>query len=178
MPNFPITYSPAIQTETRKVGDTVHTHKVLNGTHYHRDTPDAVIRAIELAREKGHRVRIFCGDVNTGVAWAEENDIMGRIGRSTGTFKAPLLIANARSMGGPALMDHCILGIRLTGKHTYLNRHVWLYKHPTFSVGVWGLRWGDTTARVTHNGEDYTGDMHTGKATKLALFMRGDRDSK
>lgn len=183
--NFPITYSPTIQTETRKIGETVHTHKVLNGTYYHRDTPDEVVRALELAREKGYRVRIFCGDTATGVAWQEENDIMGRMGRSGGTFKVPLLIANARSHGGPHILDHCIVGIRLTGKHTYQHRHQWLYKHPNFSVGTWGIRpydaaWDapDHLWSVTHNGEEFGRVRGQDKALRLAHFMRGDRDSK
>ena len=46
------------------------------------------------------------------MAWNEEHDIFGYVGRSTGENKIPLLVANFRSYGGGALLDHCIIKIR------------------------------------------------------------------
>jgi len=78
-------------------------YKVVNGTSYHENTPDEVINVLEDARQKGTRIRIWYGE--NGLSWDEENDIIGNIGRSTGTNKIPLLINNARSLGGPGLLD-------------------------------------------------------------------------
>lgn len=165
-----------IHTETKKFGNVVHTHKVCGGTYYSNDTADEVIRALERAREGHWRVRLFCGDVKTGVAWEEEHDIMGTIGRSTGSIKSPLLIANARSMGGPALLDSCIVGVRRTGT---AGKKWWLYKHPAFTVGSWGVQILDSGVHsVQHNGTEYAREKSWDKAVRLAQFMQGWRDSK
>lgn len=47
-------------------------------------------------------VRIWLGDTQTGRAWAEENDVIGTIGRSTGTMEVPLLV-EAGELAGPHL---------------------------------------------------------------------------
>ena len=87
-------------------------YKVVNGTSYHIETPDKLIEILETIRENQTRVIFDFGDVKTKTSWGEVYDISGRIGRSTGTVKIPLLIHNRRSMGGGALLDHCILSIK------------------------------------------------------------------
>ena len=57
------------------------------------------------------RVRIWYGDVETGRSYNDEYDVTGRIGRSTGRIKIPLLINNSRSYGGMILLDGCIIRI-------------------------------------------------------------------
>ena len=52
---------------------------------------------------------MWYGDTKTGTSWNEEYGIIGRIGRSAGSVKIPLLIANARSIGGGALLDDRII---------------------------------------------------------------------
>lgn len=59
----------------------------------------------------GRRVRIWYGDTETGRSWNEAYDVTGRIGRSSGKIAIPLLIRNARSYGGGALLDDCIIRI-------------------------------------------------------------------
>ena len=54
-------------------------------------------------RSNDWRVRIWCGDIETGRAWNEEYAVTGTIGRSNGSIKIPLIIANKRSYGGLAL---------------------------------------------------------------------------
>lgn len=90
--------------------------KNLNGTYYHDETPDDLIQILETLRQNRTRVKIDYGDTKTGKSWGEVNDICGRIGRSTGTQKIPLLVYNRRSLGGGALLDHCILSIQETAK--------------------------------------------------------------
>lgn len=90
-------------------------------------TPKKVQAVLEDARKSGDRVRIFTGDAETGRDWMEELDTIGRIGRSAGPMKSPLLIA-AGECGGPALLTHCILRI------VDLDTGSELYKHPKYFV--------------------------------------------
>lgn len=101
-------------------------YNVVNGTSYHKDTPQALIEVLERAREQGLRLRLFVGDSATGRDWCEENDVTGTLGRSMGTIKVPLLLHNARSIGGGALLDHCIVRV-LHGKRE-------LYRHPSYHL--------------------------------------------
>lgn len=87
-----------------------------SGTAYHLETPGHLVELLERLRQNGTRITIDFGDVNTGKSWEEEYDITGRIGRSTGSIKIPLLVHNARSYGGGALLDHCILSIKHSNK--------------------------------------------------------------
>lgn len=87
------------------------TYQIIGGTAYHLQTPAAVIRVLENTRHNGKRIRIFYGDMETGRDWCEEYDTIGTIGRSMGKIKIPLLIKNSRSMGGGAILDHCIIKI-------------------------------------------------------------------
>lgn len=152
-------------------------YKVANGTYYHIETPDAVIRVLEQYRGTQTRLRIFCGDVETGVAWTEEWHNMGRISRSCGRIKIPLLIANSRSLGGPGLLDNCILGIRLIG-----GGRPWLYKNPKLDLGFWSaspLEGDDKYGGIVHhNGAEYARCGTYEKAQRLALYMDGKRDAK
>jgi len=100
-------------------------YKIVNGTSYRIDTPDDLCIILEGLRESQRRVTIDYGDVKTGESWGETYDISGRIGRSTGSRKIPLLIHNARSRGGGALSDNCILSIRQSNcKTPFYKREV------------------------------------------------------
>lgn len=104
------------------------TYKVLaDGTYYHQDTPDEVVVALQQLRRSGERARIWNGDTKTGLAWQDEWQAIGRIGRSTGWSKIPLLILTRRSTGGPGLLDHCIVAIRV-------GLTDWRYQHPLFHL--------------------------------------------
>jgi hypothetical protein len=100
---------------------------IVNGTTYHDDTPRAVIDVIEGARGSGQRLRFHWGDVTTGQDWGDRHDVAGRIGRSMGPTKVPLLLHNVRSIGGGAILDHCIVKIT-----TSAGGHV-LYQHPKYT---------------------------------------------
>ena len=66
------------------------------------------------------------GDTETGQSWRETFDIRGSIGRSTGSIKIPLLIKTSRSLGGGAVLDHCLVKI------TDANTKKILYIHPNY----------------------------------------------
>lgn len=104
-------------------------YKVCNGTYYHRDTDDSMVKRLEDIRQLGQRVRFHWGDTATGEDWGDRYDVMGTIGRSTGSVKVPLLIQTRRSTGGIHFLDHCIVKIT-----TSVGKHV-IYQHPQYHTG-------------------------------------------
>ena len=142
-------------------------YKTLNGTSYDVRTPDDLIKKLEDIRLCNERVRIFCGDPATGSLWPEEYGVTGRLGRSTGSVKIPLLINNARSSGGPAILDYCILRIDSSPGCT-----IWQaknYKKPV--VEVCGFS-------VCFNGLVHGICQSEQQADRLASFLAGERWAK
>lgn len=101
-------------------------YKVVNGTSYHENTSEEVIKILERVRNSKERVRIFYGDTETGRDWMEIYNTIGTIGRSCGEVKIPLLIKNNRSCGGIGILDHCIVKITLDKKVVYQNPKYYL----------------------------------------------------
>src|SRR5205809_338272 len=82
-----------------------------NYNNIHKDKQEKIITILEKSKQYNIRVTFSFGDVNNGLDWNEKFDIIGRIGRSTGTVKIPLPVYNARSLGVGALLDNCIVKI-------------------------------------------------------------------
>lgn len=97
-----------------------------NGTCYHHETTMEMILLLERIRIFQTRVRLHWGDVKTGRDWGDDCDVKGKIGRSTGSIKIPILLYNKNSIGGSHCLDHCIVKITETkgGKV--------LYQHPKY----------------------------------------------
>lgn len=89
----------------------IHYKETEGGTFYHEETPYEVVEVLEQARKNRTRLTLDYGDVKTVKSWGEVHDIHGYIGRSNGQIKIPLLVHNTRSLGGGAILDHCIIGI-------------------------------------------------------------------
>lgn len=87
-------------------------YKVVNGTYYDERTNDRVIDTLENCRRNNTRIVLDYGDTKTGKSWGDRYGITGRIGRSIGPIKIPILLYNRRSMGGGSILDHCIIGIK------------------------------------------------------------------
>lgn len=104
-------------------------YKELNGTSYNIKTSDSICQLLEKLRQDHTRVCFHWGNTKTGEDWADVYDVTGTIGRSNGTIKIPLLIQTARSLGGGAILDHCIVKIELSTKP-----HTILYKHPYYFI--------------------------------------------
>lgn len=94
------------------------TYNEVNGTSYDIRTNDTIIRILEKCRLDGTRIVLDYGDIKTGRSWGEVYDITGRLGRSSGSIKIPILLHNSRSIGGGGILDHCIIGIK-TSKGKY-----------------------------------------------------------
>ena len=116
-------------------GNVIKYARVTSGTCYHQETSDQVIRLLEKLQNNGIEVRIFYGDTQTGQSWHDEFEVVGRIGRSTGSIKIPLLVPKG-DCGGPGLLDHCIIRID--------SREGTLYQHKKFRVGDMTLSKGAT----------------------------------
>jgi hypothetical protein len=109
-----------------EVNDVEKEYTEVDGTFYDSRTPLAVARILERFRINRMRLKIHHGDSETGLAWGDSES--GRIGRSTGPVKIPLLVKNSRSMGGGAILDHCIVKIEYANKKNGGT----LYQHPKY----------------------------------------------
>lgn len=107
------------------------TYEILpSGTAFHIETAEPVRRILETYRGSDTRLRVHYGDVESGLDWMDTYDVEGSIGRSMGRLRVPLLVNNRRSMGGGAILDHCIVRIR------FANRAIGgdLFRHPDYHV--------------------------------------------
>ena len=95
---------------------TENDYHIVNGTAYDLKTSKKVIDVLEMVRSRDIRVKVRYGDTETGRDYKQEYFVTGRIGRSTGKFKIPLMIYNKRSTGGVALMDQLIVKISYANK--------------------------------------------------------------
>ena len=105
-------------------------YQIVNGTAYHINTPMEVINLLEKARLNHTRIRFCLGDTITGLDWGETYDVCGRLGRSTGSYRIPLLLKRVSSIGGGGLLDHCIIRIEFKDKNVYKE----VYRHPTYHI--------------------------------------------
>ncbi|WP_018871480.1 hypothetical protein [Thioalkalivibrio sp. ALgr3] len=145
------------------------------GTWFEPGTPDGVKSALELARRRGVRVRLFFGDSATGRDWLEEWDVTGTVSRSLGPLKTPILIANRRSHGGGAILTrHVVRVIEIESRRE-------LYRHPDYHLPVFTIRQeGGNGPRymVYADGRSHAGFATKKKATQFVAFMRGERFAK
>ncbi len=124
-----------------------------NGTSYDINTDKKIVSILDDAIINRKRLKLDYGNTATGESWNECYDIIGRIGRSTGSIKIPLLILTSRSYGGGALLDSCIIKITdiKTGKVIYKNQN---YKEKVFNIVPSDLP--DYTVNVNINGKLYS----------------------
>jgi hypothetical protein len=151
---------------TSKQKNKIKYRQLESGTCYHLETPEAVVDYLEEAHINRYRLRLFFGDTKTGRDWGEENDVTGYVGRSTGTIKIPLLIHNNRSMGGGAILDHCIVKI-MRGRRTVYEMPG--YKPPDFQVVGKMVFWDEQTSAEFKTEE---------AARRYVAFMKGERHTK
>ncbi len=155
----------------------VITYKVVNGTAYHIDTPDEVVRILDEAMKsrEDRRLRLFFGDSETGRDWCEEFDVIGYIGRSSGRIKVPLLMRTSRSYSGGVIMDNHII--------TITEGTVVLYKHARYSLGELVVKKAPTQLKgkgyshsVYRDGENLANFKSLESANNYISFLKGDRN--
>ena len=149
-------------------------------TCFNKKTPEAVRKVLLDVQNRGTRIRLWYGDTKTGRSWNDEYFVTGTVGNSTGkkNHKIPILLHSARSMGGGAILDGCIIRIQ-TGKSV-------LYTHPKFHVGKWTIQ---PVTLETHKGIGLTHEaLNDGsvwarfksrkQAVRFVDFMTGKRMCK
>jgi hypothetical protein len=136
--------------------------KVVNGTYYDSRTPPEVVNVLEKARLNRTRLHISLGDVVTGRDYLDEFECFGFIGRSIGPSKVPLILPLSRSIGGGAILDHCIVRIR----HSSGGRI--LYQHPKYHHGKIEVRQKDQPI-VLENGRSLLVDVLRDGQTQAAF---------
>lgn len=144
------------------------------GFWFSTNTPLQVRNTIVHAHSNLLRVRIHQGDRETGKVWLEEYDVIGRIGRSTGSQKIPLLIPRANSHGGGAILDHCILGIQC------VDGGAWLYRAENMKLPELDIVKADIHAPelpyAVYQGREVQARFKTRqKAENYIAFMQGKR---
>jgi hypothetical protein len=106
-------------------------YKVVNGTWYHPDTLDEVIKWVETFRERRsdcNRVKFTYGNFENGIAVSELYTEVGYVERTCGPIKAPITIFKETSRFGDLIPTHLIMRIEYANKK-YCKRVVW--EHPT-----------------------------------------------
>lgn len=151
-----------------KTEDLNKSYYIIDGTCYDKRAPIQVCKALDRMLKNRARIRVFYGDPKTGNAWAEENNTIGYVGRTTGSVKTPLLLHDSRSSGGSIILVSSIVAITRSDGGSFV------YKHPNFTTGDWIA----ADYNVYHNGELYARCDTLDKAKRLALFMSGKRNSK
>lgn len=101
-------------------------------------TDPQVERVLERCGRRGSVCRLILGDVATGEPWFDERDVVGRIGRSTGSLKVPLLVPRGEN-GGPAMLTACLLAV-VDWRSGRL-----LYRHPRYQEPALDLRPDEAT---------------------------------
>jgi hypothetical protein len=143
--------------------------RLASRTYFDPGTDPAAATALERCRRDDTQVRLMLGDTATGESWLDEFHVVGRIGRSTGSLKVPLLVESG-DIGGVAILTACLLAVVdwRTGR--------FLYRHPALRLpelciarsGEPGYAWD-----VLHDGKVVARFQDIAQAGGNVAFMRG-----
>jgi hypothetical protein len=92
-------------------------------TWFEPGTPPGVCNALDTARIRGNRVRLWSGGPVTGEAWWETDNVIGYIGRTSGPLRQPTLIKSRYGTKGERLSTLCVVRIMDTKTRKELYRH-------------------------------------------------------
>ena len=138
-------------------------------TYFDPGTDAKAARVLESCRKRERKVRLILGDTSIGEPWLEEHDVVGRIGRSTGSLKVPLLI-EPDEHGGCAILCACLLAIVDWESGDFLYRHT-AYREADLSIkpsGDAARSWS-----VLRREEVVASFRDIGQAGAYLAFMRG-----
>ncbi|AHF01393.1 hypothetical protein THIAE_06065 [Thiomicrospira aerophila AL3] len=144
----------------------------LKTTFYKYRTPKKVQSILEGYRKSEEKIRIFYGDYESGRDWLEEYDTVGRVSRSGGLLKVPILVADDEC-GGPALLDHCIVKLQdvTTGKVLWQHKN---YQQPKFHIQEVSEFAHGLTHEVLVNEKVHARFSSLAKAAHWVAFMSGE----
>jgi hypothetical protein len=125
---------------------------------------------LEQCRRKSRKVRLICGDPDTGKSWLTEYGVVGRVGRTYGPLKSLILIEPGED-GGEIILTACLLAVIdwQTGN--------FLYRHPHYRAPELMIRPHDNKKlpwEVLHGNEVTARFQDFGKACAYAVFMCGE----
>lgn len=141
-----------------------------DGTYYREGTPREVIDALQDARKRSLRVWFRLGDRETGRDWLDCYDVCGKVSRSMGPIKVPILLASDRSMGGGAILHDSIVRLMVDGRERY--------RHPGYHLPELEIREQSEPEyrfRVYADGKDSFGFKTRASAERKLAFIRGER---
>lgn len=140
-------------------------------TVFHPDTRPEVRMILERYRKSGRRIRIWYGDPILGIDWLEEVDVIGYVSRSMGPKRIPILLTDG-VMGGPAILDHCVVKLADADTRRVLWQHP-LYRTPQMRICI--EQRGDSLGCVVLvEGEEWARFSSYSKAAQWVAFMRGE----
>jgi hypothetical protein len=138
-------------------------------TWFEPGTAEAVRSNLDDLIHNQSKVRLFLGDASTGLCWLEEYDTIGRIGRSMGPMRVPLLITPGAD-GGGAILTASIVRIMTSKREN-------LYLHPNFHTANFETKEGniqDLPYEIWIDGSCHARFKTATERTAWRLFMRGD----
>lgn len=138
----------------------------------------AAYNALKAAYYNQIRVRLWYGSHQTGGSYNEEYDIIGYIGKSTGTEPAFLLVFDRRSMGGRAVYPEQLVGVQEVQSKRFLYKHAKFNKPEFFLFKKSEILY--EVRAVLGSGEIITWATFTNskEAKAYADFMNGKRMRK
>lgn len=114
-----------INTQTNADGKQ---YRVCNGTWYHANTLDDVIRWLETFRERRDRIRVTYGVIFDGQV-SETHKRVGYVDRSAGPMKIPLIVYNDRCINGDTILSEQIVKFEYANKRS-CKKVIW--SHPAY----------------------------------------------
>lgn len=147
------------------------------GMAYNVETDDRVIETIDNAKRAGKRIRIFYGDPETGRDYTEEYDVIGKIGRSNGDFKIPLLIQKSNSYGGSGILTGIIVKITIDKNVVYQHENYHLEKLEIMESKEKTKEMGYSFS-VNKDGKICANFKTLEAAERYVKFLKGERNNK
>ena len=172
---------PDLQPTPEEEGTPAGYLKYLSAVQAWRDSPrstetyfgprcsDELASALEACRRSGNKVRLVLGDTHTGDSSFDEEGVVGRIRRSCGALKVPLLVEGAQPFGSPVTCDRVLA---VLDWETGLP----LYRHARYRPPELQLAYREHDARpwsVMHGDSTIARFADIGKAGAYIAFMRG-----
>lgn len=140
-------------------------------TYFEPGTDPKAARALEACRREQSTVRLVLGDTASGRCWLGEYDVVGRIGRSTGALKVPLLIEPGAD-GGGAILTSCLLRLIDWKSGRDLYRHA-AYRVPELTIQR-SAEYPDPSWEVVRDDSVEARFTDIGKAGAYLAFMCGE----